>query len=159
MCAKWLQSCPALCDPMDFIACQAPLSMGILQERILEWVAMPSSRGLPDPGIQCMSLMHPALAGGVFSTNITWEAPQMSITLYKPQSPCYTLDPQTLFIILQLKVCPLLPNSFLNHWFLSTYLYMTCDMFLCLWFWSQEQWCPPPVVSSLVIDLWGTIFN
>ena len=45
MCAKWLQSCPTLCNPMDYIACQAPLSMGILQERILEWVAMPSSRG------------------------------------------------------------------------------------------------------------------
>ena len=27
------------------IARQAPLSMGILQARILEWVAMPSSRG------------------------------------------------------------------------------------------------------------------
>ena len=25
--------------------CQAPLSMGILQARILEWIAMPSSRG------------------------------------------------------------------------------------------------------------------
>ena len=27
------------------VAHQAPLSMGILQARILEWVAMPSSRG------------------------------------------------------------------------------------------------------------------
>ena len=27
------------------VACQAPLSMGILQETILEWVAMPCSRG------------------------------------------------------------------------------------------------------------------
>ena len=27
------------------IACQAPLSMGILQTSILQWVAMPSSRG------------------------------------------------------------------------------------------------------------------
>ena len=27
------------------VACQAPLSMGILQARVLEWVAMPSSRG------------------------------------------------------------------------------------------------------------------
>ena len=26
------------------VACQAPLSMGILQAKILEWVAMPSSR-------------------------------------------------------------------------------------------------------------------
>ena len=31
---------------------QAPLSMGILQARILEWVAMPSSRDLPDPGME-----------------------------------------------------------------------------------------------------------
>ena len=31
---------------------QAPLSMGILQARILEWVAMTSSRGLPHPGIK-----------------------------------------------------------------------------------------------------------
>ena len=29
----------------DFAPCQAPLSMGILQARILEWVAMPFSRG------------------------------------------------------------------------------------------------------------------
>ena len=28
-----------------WVAHQAPLSMGILQARILEWVAMPSSRG------------------------------------------------------------------------------------------------------------------
>ena len=27
------------------VACQAPLSKGILQARILKWVAMPSSRG------------------------------------------------------------------------------------------------------------------
>jgi len=26
--------------------------MGMLQARILEWVTMPSSRGLPDPGIK-----------------------------------------------------------------------------------------------------------
>ena len=36
-------SCLTLCDP---VVCsqQAPLSMGMLQARILEWVAMPSSR-------------------------------------------------------------------------------------------------------------------
>ena len=39
------QSGLTLCDPWD-IACQAPpLSMVILQARILEWVAMTSSRG------------------------------------------------------------------------------------------------------------------
>ena len=45
MCAKWFQSCPTLCDPMDYIVCQAPLSMGSLQGRMLRWVAMPSCRG------------------------------------------------------------------------------------------------------------------
>ena len=34
------------------VACQAPLSMGILQAKILEWVAMPSSKGSPQPGIE-----------------------------------------------------------------------------------------------------------
>ena len=43
-CAKLLHSCLALCDPMD---CNPPgfSISGILQTRILEWVAMPSSRG------------------------------------------------------------------------------------------------------------------
>ena len=45
------QSCPTLCDPMD---CSPPGSSvhGILQARILERVAISSSRGLPDPGIE-----------------------------------------------------------------------------------------------------------
>ena len=40
---------------------------GILQARILEWVAMPSSRDLPDQGIELVSLKSPALAGGFFT--------------------------------------------------------------------------------------------
>jgi len=31
---------------------QAPLSLGILQARILEWVAFPFSRGSSNPGIE-----------------------------------------------------------------------------------------------------------
>ena len=38
---------------------------GTLQEGILEWTAIPVSRGLPDPGVEPMS---PALAGGFFAT-------------------------------------------------------------------------------------------
>ena len=34
------------------VDCQAPLSTGILQARILEWVAIPSPGGLLDPGIE-----------------------------------------------------------------------------------------------------------
>ena len=45
---KSLQSCPTLCNPMD---CSLPgfSVQGILQARILEWVAMPSSRGSFQP--------------------------------------------------------------------------------------------------------------
>ena len=46
--AKLLQSCSTFCDPMD-CSPPAPLSMEILQARILEWVAMPSSRGSSQP--------------------------------------------------------------------------------------------------------------
>ena len=34
------------------VACQAHLSMWILQARVLEWVAMPFSRGSSNPGIK-----------------------------------------------------------------------------------------------------------
>ena len=37
---------------------------GILQARILEWVAIPSPRDLPHPGIEPASLVSPELAGG-----------------------------------------------------------------------------------------------
>ena len=46
---------------------------GALRTRILEWVAMPSSRGIPDPGIKPMSLASPALAGRFFTTSTSWE--------------------------------------------------------------------------------------
>ena len=42
-CAKLLQSCLTLCDPMDCSPLGYPVH-GILQARILEWVAMPCSR-------------------------------------------------------------------------------------------------------------------
>ena len=41
--AKLLQSCPTLCDPIDGSPPGSSVP-GILQARILEWVAMPSSR-------------------------------------------------------------------------------------------------------------------
>ena len=45
------------------LAHQAPLSMGILQARILEWLAMPSSRGSSQPRDQTQ-VSH--IAGGLF---------------------------------------------------------------------------------------------
>ena len=70
--ARSLQSCPTLCNRMD---CSPPGSSvhGVLQARILEWVACPHP-DLPDPGIKPASLMSLAVAGGLFTTGATWEA-------------------------------------------------------------------------------------
>ena len=56
MYAKSFQWCMTLCDTMD---CSPPGSSvhGILQARILEWVAMPSSRGSSRPR-QSLPLSH-----------------------------------------------------------------------------------------------------
>ena len=43
---KVAQSCLSLCDPMNYIV------HGILQARILEWVAFSSPEDLPNPGIE-----------------------------------------------------------------------------------------------------------
>ena len=43
-CAKLLPLCPILCDTMDYSLPGSTIH-GILQARILEWIAMPSSRG------------------------------------------------------------------------------------------------------------------
>ena len=59
--------------------CSPPGSPGFLQAKILEWVAMPSSRDLPNPEIKPMSLMSAALAGGFCTTSATWEALVLSI--------------------------------------------------------------------------------
>ena len=43
---KVVQSCPTLYNPIDYTV------LGILQARILEWVTIPFSRDLPNPGIE-----------------------------------------------------------------------------------------------------------
>ena len=53
-CAQSL-SCVWLFGTPWTIAHQALLSTGIFQVRILEWVAISYSGGLPDPGIECTS--------------------------------------------------------------------------------------------------------
>ena len=45
------QSSLTLCNPMDYRPPGSPV-LGILQARRLEWVAMPSSRGSSQPGIE-----------------------------------------------------------------------------------------------------------
>ena len=62
---KVTQSCPTLCDPMDYIV------HGILQARILEWVAFPFSRGSSQPRDQ---ILASCTAGRFFTIWATREA-------------------------------------------------------------------------------------
>ena len=56
---KVVQSCPTLCDPVDYIV------HGIFQARILEWVAFPFSRGPSEPR-DWTQVSH--IAGGFFTS-------------------------------------------------------------------------------------------
>ena len=75
-----LELCLTLWDPM---VCSPPGSSvhGILQARILEWVAIPSSRGSSWPRDQAVSLTSQALAGGFFTASATWEDPHLNIPM------------------------------------------------------------------------------
>ena len=77
VCARPHQLCLTLCDPMD---CSPPGSIfhGIFQARILDWVAMPFSRGSSQPRDWIPHLLQgwkvKVLKGRFFITSITWEA-------------------------------------------------------------------------------------
>ena len=51
MCVLVIQSCPTLCDLIDYSPPGSSV-LGILQARILEWVAIPFFRESSDPGIE-----------------------------------------------------------------------------------------------------------
>ena len=59
---KVAKLCPTLCNPMDYTV------HGILQARVLEWVAFAFSRDLPNPGIEPRS---PTLQADSLSTELS----------------------------------------------------------------------------------------
>ena len=76
-CAKSLQACQTLHDHMDHSLPGSSVHV-ILQARILEWIAISFSRGLPDPEIEPATLNSPAPAGSLFllflTTSASWGA-------------------------------------------------------------------------------------
>ena len=61
----------ALCDPMNHSL--PDCGHGILQAIILVWVAVSSSTRSSWPRDWTASLLSPSLAGGFFTTSVTWE--------------------------------------------------------------------------------------
>ena len=63
---QWV--CPAFCDAMDW-SLPGSSVYGISQARILEQVAMPSSRGSSQPRDQTWISYVSAMAGGFYTTS------------------------------------------------------------------------------------------
>ena len=88
VCAKLTQSCPTLSNPRP-VARQAPLFTGFSRQEY--WSGLPLLQGIfPTQGLNPHLLMSPALAGGFFTTSVTWEAPRfqywwaMGLELFLP---------------------------------------------------------------------------
>ena len=83
---------------------------GILQARILEWVAMCSPWDLPNPVIELQSLTSPTLAGRFFTTSAT------NCSYYQPNKRSLNLS---------------LPARPLNWWD-DLHCLLICIIFICL---------------------------
>ena len=74
MWAKLLQSCPTFWDPMDHSLADSSVH-GILQARILKWVAVSSSRGSSPPKDQTCISNASYIAGEFFLPLSHWRSP------------------------------------------------------------------------------------
>ena len=72
-------SCVQLFVTLWSLAYQAPLSMGFSRQEYWSGLSCPPPEDLPDPGTELESLTSPALAGGFFTTSITF------LDLLKPE--------------------------------------------------------------------------
>ena len=72
------QSCPTLCDPMDYSPSD-PSVHGILQARILEWVAIPFFRGSSWPKDRTQ-VSHPAGRFFIFPAQICFCIPLVNFS-------------------------------------------------------------------------------
>ena len=108
VCAK---SCVTLCNPMGY-SLPGSSVYGILQARILEWVAMFSSRESSWPTDKTPRLKFPALAGRFFTTGTTWEAhckvkkSSWTIISWEPSIIIIIIIPFLMFFKVSLKAPP-----------------------------------------------------
>ena len=125
---KLTQLCLTLCDPMDYTV------HGILQARILEWIAFPFSRGSSQPRDQTQ-VSH--IAGGFFTSWATREA-RLSW-----QSLIYVTNFREILVL------SLFFLNFINFYCLCEFLLSAFFEFILLRFF----WLPVSGFSSLNLKL------
>ena len=62
-------------QPSHPLLCPSPPAFNLFQQKYWGRLLCLPPGDLPDPGIEPISLMSPALAGGFFTTSTTWELP------------------------------------------------------------------------------------
>jgi len=112
--AKSLQAWLTLCDPMVYSPPGSTVH-GILQARILEWVAVLSSRGSSRPRdrnhVSCVS----CFAGGFFTAELAGSNPSRSSHSVRLGSLCYVATSNQLSILQGLFLLGSLPVCDRNH--------------------------------------------
>ena len=78
----WWEELTHLKRPWCLGACQAPLSVGFPRQEYWSWLPFPPPGDLPKWEIEPVSLKSPGLAGRLFTTSATWEAPVFHKGLY-----------------------------------------------------------------------------
>ena len=126
-----LFSCVQLSAALWTVAHQALLSMGFSSQEYWNGLPCPPPGDLPDPAIEPVSLMSPALTGGFVTTSITWEVlarphccsvAKLHLTLHNPMD-CST------------------PGSFVPH-----HPPRVCSSSL-----PVHWWCHPTISSSIAL--------
>ena len=115
------QSCLTLCDPMDCSPAGSSVH-GILQARILEWVAMPSTRGSSQPRDRTLV----SRTAGKFFT--AWAS----------------RDIQGLFICNGLKICISIPDLFQEFPLPTPWLHLECLKSRLKWNYFPSPTCAKP---------------
>ena len=89
-----------LCNPMDCVAYQAPLSRGLFRQEYWSGLPCPTSKDLPDPGIKPRLPAFSALAGRFFTTMPSGK-PLLSCNSWQKASPLYTEKDDTVKAVLK----------------------------------------------------------
>ena len=142
------QSCPALCDPMAYIALQAPMPFEFSRQKYQSGLPCPPSGYLPNPGIKPASLETSSLAGGFFTTVPPGKSPflheylffkmmlvlnHLSFFLFIPATGPALIYPLRIFDSL---LCRLTDNFEFSQT-QSINQYVICYTFSCITNWSR----------------------
>ena len=123
---KVAQLYPTLCDPMDYIV------HGILQVRILEWVAFPFSRGSSQPRTS-KSLLNP-FQHGVYHFLFVYHAPHPKLSFPSSPNDLHKLEFSGLVLI----SC----DAFLNSHYWSPLPSWHTLLLGFLWLWTLQVFMP-----------------